>query len=930
MNFRYLNRYIALGLFLVTLTMYRLTSQSSVAFWDCGEYAATAPAWEVPHPPGAPLFILLGRVAMMTPYVSDHALRINLISAFASALTIMFLYLISVKVISRWKGFPNDLRSSIVVFGSAVIGALTFSVTDTFWFNAVESSLFASSMFFVSCVVWLGMTWYDRAEEPGSQKYLLLAAYMMGLSIGIHQLSILGFFAIAVLIYFRYYEFDWKTFIRFGIITVLAFFIIYPAIVKWLASILNGDVIFGPFDIHHNILVQLIPLAIIIAAIYGVYKAEHARRWILSTSLMAGLLIVLGYSTYTIVLIRANAHPAINENNPSNLERLVTYLNREQYGEQKMWPRMWSSEPQYSQNYKNYASDLDYFWSYQLNQMYLRYLGFNFIGRAGDIQDGPVAFIQSSSSLKSWFDGRSGYPTRYFAIPLILAALGIWYHFKKDWKFGLVFLTLFTTLGLALVVFFNMQDPQPRERDYFFVGSFFVLALWLGVGASAIIDLVADSLKSKQQLWEQRGTAISSLAVVVLFAISPLEMFSQNLTSHNRHGNFAPFDYSYNILQSCKPDAILFTNGDNDTFPLWYLQEGMGIRTDVRIVNLSLVNTDWYILQLKNETPHGAMKVPISIPDAQIKTISPVEWRTQTFKLPVPQQVYQQFGITDTSVTNKGYIQYTIKPTLQAGDVQAIRVQDIIMKNIVETNAWKRPVYYAVTVAPDNFIGLTPFLQMQGLALQLMPKMNSAQGGDYEINLPIMKECLMEPIKELSTKPQYGFLFRNLSNPGMFYDYNVRNLMVNYRYSYLRLAAYYEMHGDSSGTVATLDTMESRVPNEVLPMRFEILSDITRLYYMAGGMTQFHKFADMVERDALGAVQENPNDVQRYYNPYRILLDIYDMEKNYQKSVSLLQKLQQMFPNDRSISQRIIELQGIMNLKSAPPVADTSLVPKTN
>ena len=357
MNFKYLNRYIALGLFLITLVMYRLTSQSSVAFWDCGEYAATSPAMEVPHPPGAPLFTLLGRVAMMTPYVSDPALRINLISALASAFTIMFLYLISVKVISRWKGFPTDIHSSIVVFAPAVIGALTFSVSDTFWFNAVESSLFASSMFFVSFVVWLGMTWYDKAEEPGSQRYLLLAAYMMGLSIGIHQLSVLGFFAIALFIYFKYYEFNWGTFVKFGIITVLSFFIIYPGIVKWFAALLNGDVKFGPFDISHNILVQLIPPGIIIAAIYGAYKAEKTRHWVLSTALMAGLLIVLGYSTYTIVYVRANAHPAINENNPSDLTKLVTYLNREQYGEQKMWPRMWSSEPQYTQNYKNYSSD---------------------------------------------------------------------------------------------------------------------------------------------------------------------------------------------------------------------------------------------------------------------------------------------------------------------------------------------------------------------------------------------------------------------------------------------------------------------------------------------------------------------------------------------------------------------------------------------
>ena len=917
MNYKNVNRYVALAIFVLTLVMYRMTSQSSVAFWDCGEYAATAPALEVPHPPGAPLFILAGRLAMMTPYVSDPALRINLISALTSALTIMFLYLISVRVISRWKGFPGDFESSLVVFGSSIIGALTFSVTDTFWFNAAESGLFATSLFFVACVIWLGLVWYEKADQPGSQRYLLLCAYIMGLSIGIHQLSLLGFFTIALLIYFKYYEFQWGSLIKFGIITALAFMIIYPGIVKWLAAILNGDLKTGPFDISHSIIIQLIPPGLVIAAIYGVVKAERTKHWVLGTGIMAGLLIILGYSTYTLVYIRANAHTPINENNPSNLARLVTYLNREQYGEQKMWPRMWSSDPQYVQNYKNYSSDLDYFWEYQLSHMYLRYLGFNFIGRAGDIQDAPVTLFKSSNT---WYDGRTGYPTRYYAIPFLLALFGIWYHFKRDWKFGLAFMALFIIMGVALVVFFNMQNPQPRERDYFFVGSFFVFAMWIGVAAAGIIEYVSDFVKNHPR----KKLALCATAVI-LFVVSPLNVFSQNLYVHNRHGNFAPWDYSYNILQSCKPNAILFTNGDNDTFPLWYLQEGMGIRTDVRIVNLSLVNTDWYILQLKNEEPHGAMKVPISLSDDQIRNIQPIEWRTTTYKLPVPPEAYAKFGITDTSITDKGYIQYTVRPTLQAGDISAIRVQDIIMQNIIQTNAWKRPIYYAVTVAPDNFIGLGQYLQMQGLALQLMPEANSDQASDYNLNEPIMRQCFMHVPSTFHTDPHYGFLFTNLDKPGIYYDDNVRMLMVNYRYGFMRLAAYYTSRGDNAEAIAALDTMEARVPVEVLPINYKILSDVARMYYTAGAPTQFRKYADIVERDAQQAIIDNPNDVQSYYNPYRILLDLYDWEKDYGKSLDLLQKLHDMFPQEKSISDRIMQLQALMSAK--PP--DTSQAAKT-
>ena len=315
MTFKHLNRYIALAIFFITLFMYRMTSQSSVAFWDCGEYAATSPALEVPHPPGAPLFTLLGRIAMMTPYVHDPALRINLISALTSALTIMLLYLVGVRVISRWKGFPSDLRGGIIVFGSAAIGALTLSVSDSFWFDAVESSLFATALFFIAFVLWLGMLWFEKADEPGSQKYLLLAAYALGLSIGVHVLSILVFFPVAVLIYFRYREFEWKSFIWFAVITILSFFVIYPGIVKWIAAILNGDLNLGPFTFQHNFIIQLIPPGIVIAAIYGAYKAQKAKRWLLNTALLAGLFVILGYSTYALVYIRANAHPPINEGN---------------------------------------------------------------------------------------------------------------------------------------------------------------------------------------------------------------------------------------------------------------------------------------------------------------------------------------------------------------------------------------------------------------------------------------------------------------------------------------------------------------------------------------------------------------------------------------------------------------------------------------
>lgn len=909
MNYKKLNRIIATGIFLLTLMMYALTAQSSVPFWDCGEFAATSVALEVPHPPGAPLWTLIGRLAMMVPVNVDPALKMNLVSGLASALTIMFLYLIAVRIITRWRTYPSDTLSALVVFGSAAIGALTFSVTDTFWFNAVESEVYATSMLFVSSVVWLGLLWFEKADENDSERYLLLIAYLMGLSIGVHQLSLLAYFTVALLIYFRYYEFEWRTFIYFGIITVLSFGIIYPVIVEWLPGILDGEVEIGPIHITDSLILQLIPLALVALGVYWIFRAEKLKQRIVSVSIMAALLVVLGYSTYTLVLIRANSNPPINENNPGTLTGLVNYLNRIQYGEQpSIFDRRWDrNDPQHLQNYQKYESDWDFFLKYQLNHMYLRYLGWNFIGRAGDIQDSPIAFVTAP---KGWYDGTKGYPARYFGIPLFIALFGVWYHFKRDWKFAFSFLAMFIVMGLALAVYFNMYEPQPRERDYFFVGSFFVLALWISVGAAGIVELILEKVnRPKGKVY------VAIFTLILLFTISPLNMYAENEYTHDRRGNYVPWDYSYNILQSCKKNAILFTNGDNDTFPLWYLQEVMGIRTDIRIVNLSLLNTDWYILQLKNQTPHGAKKVPISIPDSDIKSITPIEWRTKTFKLPVPPDVFNRFGVTDTSIINRGYIEYTIHPTIGSGQVQGIRVQDLLVKNIIETNRWQQPIYFAVTVAPENFDGFGQYLQMQGLALELTPSVQRGQNEDYRIDANIMKQCLLNTPETFYNGPHYGFLFRNLNNPHIYYDENARRLTLNYRNSFMRLAAYYISHGDNQNAVATLDTMEARIPISVIPLDYRILSDVARLYFMAGAKQQFVKYAATVEKDARKAIEQNPGDVQTPYNPYRILLDIYDMQGAYQKEIDLLKRLQEMFPQERSIQDRISQLQSLLSMQ---------------
>ncbi len=901
-HFIFLNRVFALGIFLLSLTLYCLTAQPSVAYWDCAEYAATSPRLEVPHPPGAPLFTLMTRLASMVPDAKDKAMRMNLFSALTSALAVMLLYLIAVRAISRWRDVRRNTLAAILA--PAGVGALTLVVSDTFWFNAVESGLFATSIFFISLIIWLGVVWFEKSGKSASDRVLLLAAYILGLSSGVHQLCLLSFFPVALLVYFKNNEFQFKSFLKFSLLAILGFFVIYPGIVKWMVAMMSGDWNFGPFRFTGSLAIKLVPAVALAASLYGIISAVARKRARTATILTGFLLVLLGYSTYSLIYLRANSNPAINEGDPATMKNLESYLDRAQYGEQPLfWPRRWNPDPKYLQNYARYSSDLDYFLSYQVDHMYLRYLGFNFIGRSGDVQDAPVAFISAPGNQH---DAEQGYPARYFAIPFILGLIGIWYHYKKDWKLALVFTTMFVAMGFALTVYFNMADPQPRERDYFFVGSFFVFALWIAIGASGIMELVSQNVKRRP--WK---SVLTGITVGSLFLACPVNMFRENLFSHDRHDNYAPLDVSYDILQSCPRNAILFTGGDNDTFPLWYLQETCGVRTDVRIICLSLANTSWYLLQLKNNSPHGSERVPFTYSNQQIKEISDaggVQWHARTFRLPVSPGVYKEFRLRDTSKGGTGYIEYTMNPTIGGGAVRGVRPQDLMVNNIVMANDWHRPICFAIGVPPHDLIGLQKYFMRQGLVNLLTPGANISPYYE-QLNEPVMHECLFHGVKRPRAEQKYGFMFKGLDKRGVYYDSNTRNMMYALRDSFIRLAAYYQSQRENVRCVATLDTMEARIPVEAAPLDYATLGSIAQLYYLSGDEKQFRKFSSIAESGALAAIQENPDDLSGSYNPYSVLLGLYNMEHDYRKERALLERLHSLVPNDSGIDKAIATIK---------------------
>ncbi len=901
---KYENGIVASLVLLTALITLFSTVSPSVSFWDPGERIAASYLVQVPHPPGTPLFILAGRVLSMVPFASDIAFRVNTISVLAGSFTVLILYLIIVKLISYFRGRPETLQDKIIAYGSGVIGSLSLLWSQTFWFNATEAETYATSLFLTTLVVWLGFRWYDRADEKGSERYLLLGAYIIGLSVGVHLLSLLAFFPVALIIYFRRFEPSWSSVFKFGLGAVAAFFVIYPGVVKWLVTMLDGNFM----GFRDSTMIQLVPPVAVAAAVYGVYYSHKHRQKYLNLALMSLLLIAFGFTTYASVIIRSNANPPMNQNQPDDIRTLVSYLNREQYGDVPLFERRWSPDEAHQMNYRKYSSDMDYLIKYQVSHMYVRYLAHNFIGKEGDWQDAGV----------DW--------SRLYGLPLLLGLIGLWYHMRRDWKWGTVMLLFFFISGFALALYFNMTEPQPRERDYFYAGSFFVMAAWIGLGTAALIEYVSEALKEKASL--KLGAMAGVL--LLLFIASPVNLLTENRKERNRTGHYIAWDYAYNLLQSVERDAILFTNGDNDTFPLWYLQDVEGVRQDVRVANLSLLNTHWYIRQLKNLEPHGAKKVPINLSEAQIDQIRPDRWEPRDLELPVPEEVYDRFGITDPAVRAEGKIRWRMSNTREFTGIPVIRVQDIMVREIIMASSWERPVYFAITI-PDNGskIGLDQYLRLEGLVQRVTP-LSDPSGRN--IAADILHANLFNEPDVFSREPRYGYKFRGLNDPTVHLEEQSKRLTINYRNSFLQLAYYYQqVERNNDKVLAVLDRMEEIIPRENVGMFAGMQYEIANFYRRAGREERFHEITDELLADLQKQIEDGPAiSLNARENPYLVLMFLYSERGEFAKERDLLRRMQEIYGDQpgvaEQIQQRIEQLDVFLRMDEPAETVDTSQI----
>lgn len=974
-----LNRFIGWGLFALASLVYILTSEPTTSFWDCGEYISTAYKLQVGHPPGAPFFQLAGRFFSLFAFgdTSQVARMINTMSALSSGLTIAFLFWSITMLARKIKGEKReiDLPGLIAILGSGFVGSLAYMFSDSFWFSAVEGEVYAMSSLFTAMTFWAILRWEAVAGQPHSFRWLILIAFLIGISIGVHLLNLLAIPAVTFVFFFKNYQkINWKTITAaLGVSFILVLLVLYGIVPEVASLFANTELVFVntlglPFNSGTVFFIILLASLLVVSMMYTVSENKlfpriilvlsaimillfmiesssagsffgrllvagaivwvfyfwRKRKSLLNSILLSITFILIGYSSFFLLIVRSNANPPIDENNPENAISLLSYLNREQYGSfplfhgqyynaplieredgnpvyvrnqqtgrYEVWddrkgtvpvydpkyttvfPRMWNNqENRYMEDYKNwsgitndpdnkkiptFSQNLRFFIRYQLNHMYWRYFFWNFVGRQNDNQGMYADLLNGNwiSGIKFIDEMRLGPQdipdslgnkarNTFFFLPLIFGILGMYYHYKKNYKDGLVVTLLFVMTGLAIVVYLNQHSPQPRERDYAYAASFFAFTIWIGLSVLWLTDLLSRKLAPKIS---------AMIASGLIFLLVPVIMVAQGWDDHDRSGRKTALEVASNYLNSCAPNAIIFTNGDNDTFPLWYAQEVEGIRTDVRVCNLSLLNTDWYIDQMLRKA-YDSDPLPFSLPPEIYRNGShDITFLVEQEKIKDYVEVKDLFDIIkkDENVlkisTGSGKVDYfptkkfriTVDPAVavrtgtvppeNAGQVTnlewtinttAVTKNYLMMLDLLAHNNWERPVYYVTTTGSEAYIGLEDYFQLEGLAYRLVPiRKSSASDQPGTVNTDVMFDNVMN---------KFEF---NITRPGFLVSEDVNRMAITMRNTFGRLTDALVEEQDFIRAVEVCDRCIQQIPDEVVPYNYFNLA-IAEAYLKTG------------------------------------------------------------------------------------------------
>ena len=1004
-HFKLYNNLVGWLTFAIAATTYLLTIEPTASFWDCGEFISSAFKLEVGHPPGAPFFMMTAR--LFTLFASDPshvAMMVNSMSALCSAFTILFLFW-TITHLARKILVKDDsdlsVAQTIAILGAGVVGGLAYTFSDTFWFSAVEGEVYAYSSLFTALVFWLILKWEDAADKPGSDRWLIIIAYMMGLSIGVHLLNLLAIPAIVLVYYFKKYTPSIKgviiTLVASGAILAAILYGMIPGFVKvasqfellfvnqlglpfnsgliiylilsvlalcWAIyqtqfgknellikiSFITALTLLGVPFIGDGLLLGLLIIAAAIGFLFFMKKRAISRRW-LNTIILCASVMLIGYASYSMIVIRSMANTPMDQNSPEDVFSLQYYLNREQYGDRPLlygamysapeklkvvgntceyipkegapiwvqkektepnekdhyfisgtkhqgyemderfmmlFPRMYSSMPNHVTAYKSwgdvkgtriqvdrcgnmetmtcptFGENLHFFFKYQLNFMYWRYFMWNFSGRQNDIQShGEIdhgnwitgfnfidnAMLGDQTNAPAIMRENKGH-NRYFLLPLLLGILGILWQLGNDKKghqsFWVTF-TLFFMTGIAIVIYLNQTPYQPRERDYAYAGSFYAFSIWIGLGVLGLFQALNKKVPAK-------------LAAILAFLLTigiPVLMASENWDDHDRSGRTTARDFGANYLNTCAPNAIIFSNGDNDTFPLWYNQEVEGVRTDMRVCNLSYLSADWYIDQMKRQAYESA-PLPISwsrkdyvsgnldisrvIDHPNFGGTMPLATALELIRYPnfIENGIGTVFASTVTVPVNKEQVLKTgtVHPKDSNQIVKELSIKlkrtlsksELMVLEMINTNNWERPMYIAATVGEEYYPNIKQYFQLEGLAYRIVP-INS---GTERINTEAMYENLMHKFK-------YG----GIENPNVYLDETNLRMCRTFRLFFGELAAALIQEGQKDKAIEVLDYCFKVIPGESVPHDYTT-TVLASYYYELGKQEQGDYLVNLV------------------------------------------------------------------------------------
>jgi len=936
-QYKRLNNLLGWIVFAIAAIVFLLTLEPTASWWDPGEFISTTYKLQVGHPPGAPTMQMIGRVISLLAFgdTSKVALMINGMSGICSAFAVLFLFW-SITIFARKivVGEGEMTRGKMfTIFAAGVTGALTFTFTDSFWFSAVEGEVYAMSAMFTSLVFWSILKWEEVADTEHSNRWLVFITFMIGLAIGVHLLNLLTIPALAFVIYFKKYKPSRKgIFLTLFLSIFILAFIMY-AVIPWLPTLAGKfELLFvNGLRMPFNSGMIFYFLLLIGLIVFGLIFTKKRGKPLFNTIILCFTFLLIGYTTFIMLVIRANAGTPINENAPKDMVSLVTYLNREQYGTWPLFygqyynapivsyedgspiykrddkagkyvviddrkgtipvydsrfttffPRMWSSERRGSvQFFKDWGGEgvpvdvtdedgkiqtltkptfgenLKYFFDYQVGVMYFRYFMWNFAGRQNDVQGygGPQDgnWITGIPFIDKMLTGhpqthmpdsmKSRGTNKYFMLPFILGLIGFLYQLKKEYRGTIVIALLFLMTGLAIVVYLNQKPFEPRERDYSYCGSTYAFAIWIGLGVIYLINLAKKLLKR-----ENLSILLVSLICLILV---PGIMAKENWNDHDRSGKYSCRDYAANYLNSCDKQGILFTNGDNDTFPLWYDQEVEGIRTDVRVVNLMLASGSWYLDELFKKA-YESEPCPFGIPQEKYqpgvneivpfydigfkgyidlkdlvdfiksddpRTFLPLQsgekmkfFPSKKVKLAVDSSACIRYGIVPEYL--RGKMVDTIYWTIRSNQLYK---NDVMLLDLIENNHWRRPLYFASPSSVNHCFNVDSFCLVQGWVYKFMPV--KATKEDFITNMggvdPITSYDLL----------MNKFAWGNMNDPHVYVDPESLNNQARPKTNMLRTAQALIEIGKNQEAVKLMDKYfelfpDSRFPYDMFTMPF--------------------------------------------------------------------------------------------------------------